>query len=371
MHSAWDEAKRLEALHAYAILDAASTAEFEDFVQIAAHVCDAPIAVVNLIDEARQWFAAEIGLGVRETALDISICAHAILQPDVFVVPDLTKDRRFDCNPLVTGEPRLRFYGGALLETPDGLPLGTICVLDYVPRPAGLTERQAFTLRALARQVMTQLELRRALSEKEAAIAEKELLVLEAHHRVKNSLQMVQSLLALQARASTHPQAAQQLRESAVRIQTFSQMHEHLYRVGADAAVNLARYLDTLLAAQRSALAAPLQGRDITFDAADVPWPASDAPSVGLVMMELVTNALKHGAGTVAVTLRQANGETVLTVEDAGDGLVADYDPSRPGNGLGMRVVNGLLGARQGRLEIDRTRGHTCFVAVMRAIAPG
>src|SRR5277367_315314 len=112
---AGDEATRLAALRRYEILDSPVTTEFEDFVQMAAAVCEAPIAVVNLIDETRQWFAAEIGLGIRETPLDVSICAHAILQPGVFVVPDLTKDSRFDCNPLVTGAPKLRFYGGALL----------------------------------------------------------------------------------------------------------------------------------------------------------------------------------------------------------------------------------------------------------------
>lgn len=166
----WDEAERLAALRRYGILDTPPEAEFEDIVRIAAHVCEAPIAVVNLIEDHRQWFKAEVGLGVRETPLDVSICAHAILQPGLFVVPDTTKDPRFDCNPLVTGEPHLRFYAGALLETPDGLPLGTVCVLDYKPR--GLTDEQAFTLQALARQVMAHLELRRSAKEAEQRTAE-------------------------------------------------------------------------------------------------------------------------------------------------------------------------------------------------------
>jgi GAF domain-containing protein len=154
----WNEAERLTALRQYGILDTAREIEFDDVVRIAAHVCKAPIAVVNLIEDHRQWFKAEVGLGVRETPLDVSICAHAILQPGLFVVPDTTKDARFNCNPLVTGEPHLRFYAGALLQTPEGLPLGTVCVLDYQPRE--LTEEQAFTLQALARQVMAHLELR-------------------------------------------------------------------------------------------------------------------------------------------------------------------------------------------------------------------
>ena len=354
----WDEADRLAELRAYDVLDAPPN-EFEDFIQIAAHVCDAPIAVVNLIDEHRQVFAAEIGLGVRETPLDVSICAHAILQPDVFVVPDLTLDRRFDCNPLVTGPPQLRFYGGALLETPSGLPLGTICVLDYKPRPDGLTAQQEATLRALARQVMTQLELRRT-------VAEKELLVLEAHHRVKNTLQMLQSLMTLQARMTNDPEAAQQLRESVGRIQTFGAMHEHLYSAGAGIEVNLATYLRNILDGQSEVLASTLEARNIVFAAPkESIWLATDAPAVGLIVMELVTNALKYGAGTVTVTICPSNDDTIiLTVKDEGPGMPSDYLPATS-KGLGMRVITGLLRAGRGRQEIDRTRGHTCFVATL------
>jgi two-component sensor histidine kinase len=345
-------------LRSYDILDAPPSSEFDAFVQIAAHVCQAPIAVVSLIDEARQVFIGEIGLGVRETPLDISICAYAILQPDVFVVPDLTKDSRFERNPLVTGVPHLRFYGGALLETPDGLPLGTLCVLDYEPRPDGLTSRQKSTLRALARQVMTHLELRRA-------VGEKDLLVLEAHHRVKNSLQMLQSLMTLQARMMKHEEAAQQLRESAARIHTFGAMHEHLYRVGASLEVNLADYLRTVLDGQRDALASMLDDRSIAFSAVGSPsWPASDAPSVGLIVMELVTNALKYGKGVVHVTVQHANNEILLTVSDEGNELADDYLPATS-KGLGMRVITGLLRARQGQLHVDRTREYTCFVATL------
>ncbi|HEX8533291.1 MAG TPA: PAS domain-containing protein [Allosphingosinicella sp.] len=163
----WDEQARLAALEEYRILDTPPEPEFEDIVRLVADLFEAPIAVVNLIAGDRQWFKAETGLGVRETPLDVSICAHAILQPGLFVVPDTTTDERFRCNPLVTGEPRLRFYAGALLETPEGLPLGTLCVLDTKTRPDGITDRQRLALEVLARQVMTQLELRRAIDERE------------------------------------------------------------------------------------------------------------------------------------------------------------------------------------------------------------
>lgn len=161
------EEVRLATLRGYHILDTPREADFDEIVQLAADICGTPISVVNLIDEDRQWFKAEVGLGVRETPLDTSICAHAILERGVVEVPDTALDARFQDNPLVQGDPGLRFYAGALLETQDGLPLGTLCVLDTVPRT--LTEMQRSALRVLGHQVMTQLELRRKLGELEAA----------------------------------------------------------------------------------------------------------------------------------------------------------------------------------------------------------
>lgn len=164
---AWDESDRIAALRSYGILDTEPEKAFEDIVRLAARICEAPIAVVNLIDSERQWFKAEVGLGVRETPLATSFCAHALLQEEGMVVPDATLDPRFACNPLVTGEPGLRFYAGRLLTTRDGLPLGTLCVLDTVSRPEGLNDLQILTLDTLASQVMSQLELRRALRQRD------------------------------------------------------------------------------------------------------------------------------------------------------------------------------------------------------------
>lgn len=164
-----NEEARLLALQRYDVLDSPVESDFDDITQLISRICETPISVINLIDRDRQFFKSEIGLGVRETPLDISICAHAILQPDVFVVADTMADKRFVDNPLVTGDPHLRFYAGALLETSDGFPLGTLCVLDYQPRV--LDDLQIASLRVLAKQVMTQLELRRALAH-EQRIAE-------------------------------------------------------------------------------------------------------------------------------------------------------------------------------------------------------
>jgi len=154
-----NEKKRLRVLWQYDILDSVPEEVFDDLTELAARICEAPIAMITLVDEDRQWFKAKLGVTVNETSRDISFCAHAIAQPELFIVPDATLDERFAQNPLVTSDPKIRFYAGAPLITPDGHALGTLCVIDKIPRDLRPEQKQA--LRVLARHVMTQLELRR------------------------------------------------------------------------------------------------------------------------------------------------------------------------------------------------------------------
>src|SRR5437899_2925712 len=153
------EKKRLKVLWQYEVLDTVPEEVFDDLTELAASICEAPIALITLVDEDRQWFKSKVGTTIKETSRDISFCGHAITQSDLFIVPDATKDQRFAHNPLVTSDPKIRFYAGAPLVTPDGHALGTLCVIDKVPRELRPEQKQA--LRVLARHVMTQLELRR------------------------------------------------------------------------------------------------------------------------------------------------------------------------------------------------------------------
>ncbi|PVX28067.1 GAF domain-containing protein [Sphingomonas pokkalii] len=155
-----DEPARIAELKGYGVLDTPNEAEFDAIVREAAAALGVPIALISLIDENRQWFKARVGLEPRETPRSISFCTHAIRGPDVFVVNDAKSDPRFSENPLVTGDPNIRFYAGAPLRTPSGRRIGTLCVIDSTARPQ-LTERDTARLALLAEKTMEALERRR------------------------------------------------------------------------------------------------------------------------------------------------------------------------------------------------------------------
>ena len=164
-----DEAERLEELLAYEILDAESEPEpeYDAMVQLASHICGTPIALISLVDAHRQFLKSRVGLEVTESPRDVAFCAHAILKPELMVVPDAAKDARFADNPLVTSDPKIRFYAGAPLVTPDGHAMGTLCVIDRVPRTLNDAQREA--LQVLGQQVVSLLQLRKAKAEAEQA----------------------------------------------------------------------------------------------------------------------------------------------------------------------------------------------------------
>ncbi|CAN5522009.1 hypothetical protein BH10PSE18_BH10PSE18_34720 [soil metagenome] len=153
------EAARLAELQRLCVLDTVEEQAYDDITRMAADICGTPIAVISLIDDKRQWFKARVGLQVSETPRELAFCAHAIQTPGrPMVVNDATKDARFESNPLVTGDPNIRFYAGAPLVTSNGHALGTVCVIDREPRE--ITPEQLEQLQFMAQQVILMLEAR-------------------------------------------------------------------------------------------------------------------------------------------------------------------------------------------------------------------
>jgi diguanylate cyclase (GGDEF)-like protein len=130
----YDERQRLETLRSLRILDTAPEERFDRFTRLASRLFDVPIALVSLVDANRQWFKSKVGLEACETSREFSFCGHAILGDDVMVIPDAAEDGRFAGNPLVTHDPRVRFYAGYPLAAPDGKNMGTLCIIDHEPR---------------------------------------------------------------------------------------------------------------------------------------------------------------------------------------------------------------------------------------------
>jgi GAF domain-containing protein len=159
MTNALNEAQRLEELRRLRVLDSGAEPAYDDITRLASQLCGTPISLISLIDANRQWFKSRTGLATAETPRALSFCSHAIEQPDeVLVVRDARQDERFKDNPLVTGEPKVRFYAGAPLVTASGAAIGSLCVIDSQPRE--LDAAKLAQLQALADQVVAMMEKR-------------------------------------------------------------------------------------------------------------------------------------------------------------------------------------------------------------------
>jgi GAF domain-containing protein len=154
-----NEAARLSALLQYRILDTAPEEIYDKFTRLASYICKTPISLVSLVDHDRQWFKSRVGLDAESTPRDMAFCAHAICDREITVVEDATADPRFSSNPLVTGDPRIRFYAGAPLINEEGLALGTLCVIDH--QPHHLAPEESAALGDLSKLLIATLELRR------------------------------------------------------------------------------------------------------------------------------------------------------------------------------------------------------------------
>lgn len=328
-----DEPARLSALRRYQILDTARERDFDEVVQLTARLCGTPISVVSLVDADRQWFKAETGLGIDETPIDTSICAHAILEDSFLEIPDTQADPRFANNPLCAGPSGLRFYAGAVLRSLDGLPIGTLCVLDHVPRVLDDTQREV--LRVMADQVMAQINLR-------ALIARSAILQGEMDHRVKNSLQTVSAFVALERTTAEGDESREALGRVAQQIDTVAVLHEQLGASNASGTVDLEEYLTRVTNLLDRATPNVMVTGEFETRSAN----ARDAAVLGTIVNELVANAVKHSFGEASGTIKLVGASGVdgtfrLTCEDDGPGMIVpDSAQASRREGLGLAIIN-------------------------------
>lgn len=353
------QSERLALLSDMGILDTGEDPAFDDLTRLARAICATPMSAVSLLAGNRQWFKSEIGIGLRETSLDDAICSHAILEPDLMEIPDTRCDPRTADNPLVAGERGLRFYAGVPLTGAMGLPLGTLCVLDVEPRD--LTDHQRDALRVLARQAVMQIELRHAL-------AEAEILRREVDHRVKNSLQILASLTAIQSRRASATETREALDLVRQRVQTIADLHAQFYAGDQAGTVDLAPYLAGIL----SSIGA-LNPDGITIESAfdAVSLPAGQAVALGLLVNEFYTNSIKHAfadrtTGRITIRLaRMAPDRAMLAYRDDGVGMIPS---DAEGVGLGSRVIDALVQQLGGEVERETHPGYGLSLSVGFAI---
>jgi signal transduction histidine kinase len=382
-----NEAERLQALRSYGILDTATEPAFDDITRIANYVCQTPISLISLVDDNRQWFKSEIGLGVRQTPLEQSFCAHTLLERSFLEVPDATTDSRFDCNPLVTGARRLRFYAGALLRTPDGLPLGTVCVLDDKPRELGAEQRDL--LIALARQVMSQMEFRRSLLLSDRLQRNISRLMAVAGHDLKQPLQVM--VLAIDRTRSrlTDPRDRQRL---GLALDAGTRMAEELDRLAETSALQtglgapklkrfaVSEIIQSIVHNWR--LHAEAKGLRLVVKPSSAQI-VSDPTMLRAIIGNLVGNAIKYTErGRVLVGCRKHGNFLSIEVLDSGSGIPAEqfgaiFDafhqihPASEGLGLGLSIVRRTAEAlgHPIALKSDLARGSHFTVRVPLAAA--
>jgi signal transduction histidine kinase len=311
------------------------------------------MASVTLVDETRQWFKSTIGIDVSETSREVSFCAHAILQDGLFIVPDTHEDLRFVDNALVTGDPHLRFYAGAVLHSLDGNALGTLCVLDRVPRELDANQKAA--LEALARQAMAQMEMRRSLEEAERVMRYRSRLMAMMGHDLKQPVNVINMALTLiEDRLQGEEEETLGFAKSAIgKLSTELDVLAQASRLDQDS-IQIGRFpiqsvLDSIfdnwnLRARRKGLNLDIASSDEIVE--------SDERMVATILGNLIGNAIKYTEkGNVSVKTRRDGDAFVVEIVDTGIGIPEEQlgkifesftqlDSGRSeGLGLGLAIV--------------------------------
>ncbi len=389
------EESRLDALRRYRILDTTPEEAFDDLVHLAALVCRAPISLLSLVDQARQWFKAKEGIEESELPRESAFCAHAILGTDVLVVPDTHGDARFQTNPLVLGAPGIRFYAGAPLVTPEGYGLGTLCVIDRVPRSISPEEIRA--LRALAREVMVHLEHRRILLEVTECASELEAFSSTVAHDLRAPLRAMRGIGEIvREDYSGRPLGTEgvalldRMTDAAGRMDALIEGLLAYSRVSRQEMILEPVALGPLLDRVLEDLGPDLASRQASVEvSSDLPVVRAHRLMLGQALINLVSNGVKFVApGTaprVTVSATRAKGKAILAVVDNGIGIAPELqerlfrpfsrlpgaDAAFPGTGFGLAIVRKAVERMGGRVGVESAPGQGSRFWVELPLASG
>lgn len=370
-----NEEDRLRKLHELGILDTLEEQAYDDLTRLAAEICNTPIALVSLVDTDRQWFKSHLGLDASETPRSVAFCAHAILDDEVLVVEDSSKDERFHDNPLATGAPHVVFYAGAPLIMSDSHKLGTLCVIGSESR--SITQEQKDALKALARQVVSQFELRLKLKELEVLDHAKDEFISMVSHELRTPLTAIYGSLSLLVSKKTG-----ELDEKQSKLATISHRNTtrllNLVNDILDIAklesgrieldmqeLNIASLLEKSVElndqyckeCDANITIAHLENNDLKV--------MGDEQRLLQVMCNFISNAAKftHNNDVIEIGLRTDNGYAVVEVTDHGPGIPADQQDlvftkfkqlntnannKLPGTGLGLNISKNIIELQQG-----------------------
>lgn len=385
-----NEAKRLEMLEQFEIIDSDFESSYDQIVELASKICQTPISLISLLDEKRQWFKAKVGLDVRETPRELAFCGYAVYESSSLIVKDTWEDERFKSHPLVLGEPKIRFYAGFPIQTSNGLTLGTVCAIDRVPRV--LTKDQTRALEILADQVKSLMDLRLSslkvknylLELEEASLLKSKFLSLISHdlRAPFNGLIGFSSILKDQVSELSSEEIrsmAEDIHSSANQVYSLlnNLLEWSLLERGLKEAIYSEVELKGLIENLQSLFQESLLQKNISFvidSKSFLGTIRTDDKMLQTILRNLISNAIKFTpkSGKITVSFRISENNLSISIQDTGVGmnqekvalLFGKFNSTSTqgtageiGSGLGLTLCKQLLDLLQGRIRVESTIG--------------
>lgn len=377
-----NEAKRLNELLEYNLLDTPAEKEFDDIVKLASTICEAPISLISLIDATRSWGKAVIGLESGTGPRDTSFCGHVILKNEFFEIPDTLKDERFFDNPFVLNAPNVRFYAGYPLTTASGSMLGSLCVIDTVPRE--LNEFQKFALQVLSENVIKIAELRiRNRQLKHISETQKKMTSILAHD-VRSPLVSLRSIIEYKHSGLISEDESEDLMETALeQLNNTVEMVDDVVNWGESQLKQFEMNKETVAIKDvvnnifgYEALKARLKNNDMVNQVNGTSV-VTDKHALTFIIRNLVSNANKFTEnGTILVSAIKKNDSVYINIKDTGTGMDTETASklftnlgtskngtrSEKGNGLGLLLINEYIHKLNGNISVETEAGKgSCF----------